>query len=748
MASPATSTIHGKASPGKIPDRLIFMKFVSQLFLTALTISCVCCNSLAGLPGSAVRADDRSLSKPVTINDKTLVVWAAPANLTQHGGSVLTLDDQMGQFDGIIFGEIAPARWMAGSDFYRRTHREQDAWPAETSGPNTLVQVALVYRGHEIVAYRNGQEYSRHTIDAPQSFGPDKAVLIGPRHLADMRDCFAGKVDDARIYDFALSAEQIAALKPNEASEPKPVAWWNFENGRAQDVMGAFPEARILGNARIEAGKLVLDGQGSGLLTPATVVPKPAAPSGPPAHAPMPVYHFTSPTGKDCGPFDPNGAIFFKGRYHLGYIYQEGGKHFWGHASTADLIHWQMHPPMLSPGPETGIFSGNAFFDKQGRVVLSYHGLGLGGNCLAIAQDDDLNVFKKLDANPVMKNPGWDPHTWVEDGTYYSISGGNPGSGNPASLYTSADSTLTKWDLLGPLLSKEMPEVFSNEDISCPDLFKLGNKHILLCISHIRGARYYVGRFENKQFLPESHHRMNWPGGTCFAPETLLDAKGRRLMWAWVLGSPSTMTLPRVLSLGDNGALNIEPAEELNTLRRNPQSLANIDVPADTSVAASGIKGDTKELLITLDPQQSTQCGVKVRCSPDGAEETVLSYDPARRVLRIEMDKSSLNQSVRPRTYAMTFMLPRGAENPAVSAQEAPFELKAGELLNLRLYLDHSILEVFANGRQCVTQRLWPTRADSVGIAFFSRGGSAKVRSLEAWDMSPTSLAPLAKSPK
>ncbi|MFA6291603.1 MAG: glycoside hydrolase family 32 protein [Victivallales bacterium] len=464
-------------------------------------------------------------------------------------------------------------------------------------------------------------------------------------------------------------------------------------------------------------------------------------------NASMPVYHFTSPTGLDCNPFDPNGAIFYKGRYHLGYIYQDGGKHFWGHASTRDLINWQMHPPMLSPGPEDGIFSGNAFVDKKGRVVLSYHGLGdnarnvPGGNCLAIAQDDDLNVFKKLEANPVMRNPGWDPHTWFEGGTYYSISGGHPSNGkDAASLYSSKDDTLAKWDLVGPLMSREMPDVFPNEDISCPDLFMLGGKHILLCISHIRGARYYVGRFDKWQFHPEAHYRMNWSGGTCFAPETLLDDRGRRIMWAWVLGSPSTMTLPRVLSMGSDGVMNIEPAEEINTLRKNPQHLKNIDVPADTDVLAEGIKGDCKELQVTIDPMQAAECGVKVRRSPDAAEETAVTLVRTGKTLRIEMGKSTLNESAKPRTYAMTFMLPKGEENPEVGAQEAPFELKPGELLELRIYLDHSIMEVFANGRQCITQRIWPTLDDSLGISFFSRGGSMIVKSFDAWDMSATKL--------
>jgi beta-fructofuranosidase len=234
---------------------------------------------------------------------------------------------------------------------------------------------------------------------------------------------------------------------------------------------------------------------------------------------------------------------------------------------------------------------------------------------------------------------------------------------------------------------------------------------------------------------------MNWPGGTCFAPETLVDANGRRIMWAWVVGSPTTMSLPRVLSMESDGVMHINPAEELNALRVHAQSLKEQPVPSDASVVAEGVQGDCKELHVIMDPQQAGQCGVNVRCSPDGAEETVIAYEPSRKVLRIEMNKSSLNKSRMPKAYVMPWIaMPKGFESPEVSAQEAPFELKAGELLDLRIYMDHSILEVFANGRQCVTQRIYPTRDDSVGVAFFARTGSAKVKSLEAWDMSAMSL--------
>src|SRR5688572_14815361 len=167
--------------------------------------------------------------------DKTLVVWVAPANLTQRGGSALTIEDGRDRFDGVVFGELAAAKWMAGSDLFTRTQKDQTNFPAETADATTFVQIAMVYQGRQITTYRNGQPYSQQTMrNEPQAFGPQSVVLMGKRHRRQHDTAhFAGKIDDARIYDRALSAAQIAALKPNVASELDPWAWWSFEDNEA-----------------------------------------------------------------------------------------------------------------------------------------------------------------------------------------------------------------------------------------------------------------------------------------------------------------------------------------------------------------------------------------------------------------------------------------------------------------------------------------------------------------------------------
>ena len=123
-------------------------------------------------------------AEQIALTDKTLVVWAAPANLTQQAGSALTIDDGQSHFDGIVFGEITDRKWMPGSDYTRRTLKEQADWPAETADGKTFVQLAIVYRGREVSVFRDGRDYATYTMpNPPQTFGPAAIALFGRRHL-------------------------------------------------------------------------------------------------------------------------------------------------------------------------------------------------------------------------------------------------------------------------------------------------------------------------------------------------------------------------------------------------------------------------------------------------------------------------------------------------------------------------------------------------------------------------------------
>lgn len=478
----------------------------------------------------------------------------------------------------------------------------------------------------------------------------------------------------------------------------------------------------------------------------------------------VPVYHFICPQGIN-GPFDPNGAIFWQGRYHLFYIFPrprstDGNVFCWGHASSIDLLHWDYHPTALDcpeePDPQDHIFSGGAFLDKSGKPTIIYHGVRQ-GTCIAVPEDDDLIRWRKFPENPVIPNPqkegdpGWgvynvfDPHAWIYDDDYYAILGGKVKPDDrydTAYLFKSPD--LINWEYQSPFYQPNPAWTGGEEDCACPDFFQLGDRWMLSCISHPCGARYYLGRYENGLFIPEEHHRMNWPGGPCFAPESLKDDQDRRIFWAWVLeqrqGEDLTwdeygvMTMPRVLSLNDRGQLQIDPPEELKQIRDKEFQVDRFTLAIGEETVLEEIFGDVMEVELEVSVPTSGIFGLKVRMSPDREEETIIRVDSEKSILAIDTTKGSLDPYVIQR-YPISY---GDTESRDIRIQEAPFKLEPGELLRLRVFLDKSIMEVYANSRQCITQRIYPTRPDSLGMAVFCDGRSATVNSVSCWNITPT----------
>lgn len=474
-----------------------------------------------------------------------------------------------------------------------------------------------------------------------------------------------------------------------------------------------------------------------------------------------PIFHFVSPEGH-CMPFDPNGAIFWKGRYHLGYIYQSrkrgNAEHVWGHAVSTDLLHWSLYPDMLDVRDgdiEKGIFSGGTFLSREGVPHIIYHGAGSSTNLVAYSKDDDLRYWQKFEGNPVLRtseaddpfNPkgvkytAWDPEAWydVKADYYYQISGGKN-----AGLFKSRD--MYKWEYLGGLIDKKDVRTYESEDISCPDMFTIGAKRMLLFISHNIGAQYYLGTFAHDRFAVEAHGRMNWPGGTFFAPEQLQDNKGRNIIWGWVLerkperfpnyGWSGIMSLPRVLTLDKKGELQIAPAEELRSIRLENVEEKSFSLAPDTERTLSG-KGTSLEIQVEMKGGRNSPYGVKVFRSPDGREETVIRYDPLKKELVIDFIRSSVSGPVRMPAHAM-FKPAMPGFPETVSEQRAPLELGDGELLHLDIFIDRSIVEVFANGRQCITQVVYPELAASTEVSVFTVEEAAVVKKAVVWKMAQT----------
>ena len=496
-----------------------------------------------------------------------------------------------------------------------------------------------------------------------------------------------------------------------------------------------------------------------------------------------PAYHFCVP--EDVGiPGDPNGAFYYNGRYHLMYLYKREGSGFsWGHVSSKDLLHWRHHPDALVPGNgDDGVFSGGAFVDSKGKGILSYweyvntrdtrqtvfseRKTGIG---IAESVDEHFDKWTKSSGNPVIGSTDWgitetkdqdgreviygsaDPsNIWVKDGRYYMLTGNllvlnkygrKPDSraefqGDHAYLFVSDD--LKKWDYLHEFYKSDRKWADKTEDNMCasflplpsgPDGGKFSGKHLLLFISHNKGCQYYIGSYKNDKFYPDNHGRMSWQDNAYFAPEALIDKNGRQIMWAWVFEDRPDSTrkfygwtgiygLPRSLWLGKDGTLRMQPIKELENLRQNKRVKNNFTVQAGSELKLNDFGNELLELEITMQAGTAKQFGVMVGCSEDGREQTELYYDAFEKKLKCDATRSSIDLGHR-------------------NIESAPFELKKGEPLVLRVFVDKGIVEVYANDRQAIARSIYP-KLGGTGVKLFAKGGDMKVLSVKAWEVMPS----------
>ena len=153
--------------------------------------------------------------------DKTLVTWLYLDDLNVTKGATLAVNKSSGDtFDAIVYAERQPKRWMAGSSFFRRT---QDALPGfEEKETGKLMQLAISYEDEggtaKITIYRNGDRIGGYTMGPIVSWeAGDVEALFGPRALigGTAYGWVIARVEDARIYNAALSKKEIDSLVEN-----------------------------------------------------------------------------------------------------------------------------------------------------------------------------------------------------------------------------------------------------------------------------------------------------------------------------------------------------------------------------------------------------------------------------------------------------------------------------------------------------------------------------------------------------
>jgi beta-fructofuranosidase len=258
----------------------------------------------------------------------------------------------------------------------------------------------------------------------------------------------------------------------------------------------------------------------------------------------------------------------------------------------------------------------------------------------------------------------------------------------------------------------------------------LADKHALI-ISTQGAVNYSVGRYVNQYFHPEVQGKADL-GHSYYAARSMVDEKGRRILWGWIrerrsdtaqraAGWAGLMSPPRVLTLGRDGRLGMALAPEVEALRGKHQRFEGLAIAPGSFSLFKSVRGDSLEIQAEFEPSASEAVGLTVRSAPDGMEQTSITYNRTSGHLLVEHERSSLSPEV-----------DRGS-------QGGPLTLAADETLKLRIFLDASVIEIFANERACLTSRIYPSRSDSLGLGLLARGGEAHLKALDVWEMRPIS---------
>lgn len=466
-----------------------------------------------------------------------------------------------------------------------------------------------------------------------------------------------------------------------------------------------------------------------------------------------PQFHFVAPAGWLN---DPNGLGQWNGRFHLFYQHNphapvHAAIH-WGHASSLDLVHWRDEPIALAPsaGPDAdGCWSG-VLVDDGGTPTLVYSGHrdGVGQRaCLAVG-DPDLRSWRKDPANPVIADLPADldlvefrDHCVWRDGDDWLqlVGSGIRGRGGTALLYRSAD--LRSWTYVGPILvgCAGKDEVWTGSVWECVDLFRLGgddqpSPDVLLLSVWEAGVThhgvYQTGRLDGERFHLSQRQLLDYGLSYCYAAQSFSDDQGRRIMFGWLqegrsipaqveAGWSGVMSLPRQLTRTANGQLSQHVVAEINQLRRDHRAVAPGTLQPEQGLPLSEVVGDQLDVELRARVPPGATLDLAILASPDGLEQTVIRLDADEvGAVRLALDRSasSLDDNVETRPLGGTVTAdPDGA-------------------VALRVLIDHSAVEIFANGRP-LTARVYPTRADARHLQLTARGRAVELDSFDAWRM-------------
>lgn len=460
-------------------------------------------------------------------------------------------------------------------------------------------------------------------------------------------------------------------------------------------------------------------------------------------------YHFMPQTGWLN---DPNGLIYFRGKYHLFYQYNPYYGFWdyihWGHAVSEDMVHWRFLPLALAPSEpyddyiRGGCFSGSAI-EHEGKLFLIYTGAANHGNgneqTQCIAYSEDGIHFEKYDGNPVLKAPQGipssqfrDPKVWKHEDTYYMVCGASRENKAQVLLYRSKD--MFHWEYVNVLAESRGEWGFMWE---CPDFYQLGDKYVLTVSPMGAGehtAIYFVGDFEyhTGKFIYHTVGEIDW-GLDYYAPQSFLTEDGRRVMigwaneWEWMSswkdwgptykeGWCGFYSIPREVRLMGDYTLQFIPIEELHMLRKDGAKKEQLVVSPEGKElsAGDGVSFEMK-MKVILEQTDAERMELNLRCG--NGKRLICTFDFKHAEIIIDRDH---------------------ADGWSKGRSRSAIKMNGKKKLDIHIFSDKSSVEIFTDQYQNNHSNNIFAQDVQNRIQIRTYGGNAVIKEFETYGMEKT----------
>ncbi|XP_027368885.1 beta-fructofuranosidase, soluble isoenzyme I-like [Abrus precatorius] len=507
---------------------------------------------------------------------------------------------------------------------------------------------------------------------------------------------------------------------------------------------------------------------------------------------------------------DPDGPLFHMGWYHLFYQYNPDsavwGNITWGHAVSTDMIHWLYLPIAMLPDNSfdiNGVWTGSATILPSGKIIMLYTGdtdnyvqvqnLAYPANL----SDPLLLDWVKYAGNPVLVPPPGiapkdfrDPTTaWIgPDGKWRVALGSKKRNMGLSLVYTTTDFINFEpndhylhavpgtgmWECVDfyPVLVNGSKGL--DTSVNGPHV-----KHVLKAsMDDTRVDHYALGTYfvENDTWVPDNPHQDVGIGllldyGRYYASKTFYDQqKDRRILWGWInetdtqyddlrKGWASLQTIPRTVLFDNKTGTNLLqwPVEEVESLRLSSAEFEGVVVKPGSVVPLNISLATQLDIIAEFEIESLASKGLgkdNVGCGSGVTERSVfgpfgllaIADDTLSELTPIYFRLSNISLGSSTTFFCVDETRSSKAPDVAKPIYGSKVPVFSDEKLSMRVLVDHSIIESFAQGgRTVITARVYPTEAiyGAARLFLFNNATNINIKaSLKIWLLNSAFIRP------